>query len=271
MKLVTSREAVSFLSQAAPPVWVQRMLKWMIVDAEIDAFARKVAVQPYTSVGRFTIPLFKAANEFSGPELDKAIRAEFPAELAAKLVGKAYDDRVLDNAHTIEDSKYETQVDPGFILYATETDWLDGTLKVDWIDDDIVKRNELFTSQDFLDSEFENASYEVLFEGLVFERRRIEMLLPSFSLSPGGMESFESATHARPIGRPRKWDWEGAMASIISTAQHPDGLPIGEGAQSKIEGMMADWFIAETGNSPATSQLRQRARSIIQSISKGEK
>ena len=82
------------------------------------------------------------------------------------------------------------------------------------------------------------------------------------------IELIESTKKARR-GRPSKWDWEGALAHVVSIAQRPDGLPTGDGAQSKIETLIADWFVSETGNSPATSQIRQRARTIMQLVTKG--
>jgi hypothetical protein len=50
MKLVTSREAIAFLSQSAPRAWVQRLLRCMIIDREIDAYFSAGGIQPYTSV-----------------------------------------------------------------------------------------------------------------------------------------------------------------------------------------------------------------------------
>ena len=56
------------------------------------------------------------------------------------------------------------------------------------------------------------------------------------------------------------------MAYIASQAQKPDGLPTGNGAQAKIETMMADWFEREVGKSPAISQIRQRASTIMKML-----
>ena len=92
------------------------------------------------------------------------------------------------------------------------------------------------------------------------------MLLPSSSL--GETIGFLTAQpeRRRPVGRPPKWDWEGAMANVVSKAQHPDGLPTGPGAQARIEGLITDWFMAEVQDAPASSQVRQRAAKIMRMI-----
>lgn len=77
-------------------------------------------------------------------------------------------------------------------------------------------------------------------------------------LSGGGIEC--PAPHElRRVGRPAKWHWEGALAHVVAMAQTPVGLPTGHGAQAKIEAIIAEWFTAETGNSPSISQIRTRA------------
>ena len=50
------------------------------------------------------------------------------------------------------------------------------------------------------------------------------------------------------------------MAHLLSIAQTPDGLAMGQGAQAQIERLIADWFMTSTGNSPAESQMRHHAR-----------
>ena len=64
-------------------------------------------------------------------------------------------------------------------------------------------------------------------------------------------------------GRPPKWDWEGALIHIAAVANKPDGLSSGRGAQAKIAEMIRDWFIQTTGDSPADSEIRKRAKLVI--------
>lgn len=88
MKLISSREAVAFLSQAAPRPWVQRMLRWMAFDEGLDVYSRKGRVQAYGHVADFTSRLLDKVGELSGPGMDAAIREEYRHELATKLIGK---------------------------------------------------------------------------------------------------------------------------------------------------------------------------------------
>ncbi|MGG7519777.1 hypothetical protein ACQ3G6_18045 [Allorhizobium undicola] len=76
-----------------------------------------------------------------------------------------------------------------------------------------------------------------------------------------------------PGGRPPTWDWDGATIHLIAVANTPDGLRLegGRGDNAKIANMMRDWFILKTGNSPDFSDLKKRARKVIDAISKPQK
>lgn len=266
MKLISSREALVFLSQAAPKPWVQRLLRWMAFDEGLLVYSRKGKVQAYGSVVAWTSQLFEKSKQMSGPDMDAAIREEFDDEIAAKLVGKDPFSRVDDEPFVWDETEEPKILDIGFFLYATEIDWGAGTLKAEYLPGDGELRDIFFENSEFLDSEIESPEFEAEVEGLCFELSKIEMLLPSLELGQSIGFTASQTEQWRPVGRPQKWDWEGAMAATIAQAQHPDGLPTGPGAQAKIEASIADWFIAEAGNSPSTSQIRKRASTIMRMI-----
>ena len=124
-------------------------------------------------------------------------------------------------------------------------------------------------SEEHLRSDFEDGNFEVSLAGLRFSMDEIELLLPTeklqFSFSDQNIVTIPSRKN---LGRPRKWDWDRAMAHLVSIAQHPDGLPTGAGAQARIEEIISEWFIAQTGDSPSTSQIRQRAQIIMGLVEK---
>ncbi|WP_202620463.1 hypothetical protein [Methylocystis heyeri] len=73
-------------------------------------------------------------------------------------------------------------------------------------------------------------------------------------------------------GRPRKWDWEGALIHLIAEANKPDGLFTDQGIkQAQIEKIMRDWFILKKRDAPADSEIRNRASEIMKVISKPQK
>lgn len=198
--------------------------------------------------------------------MDAAIEEEFPPEIAKKLVGvhpfSRYDDEIIE-WDSSEDPKL---VDVGIFLYATEIDWDNGII----IANDIPHNGEFFEAffqnTELFGSELENCTFDATVKGLCFEFSRIEMLLPTFSLGQtSGFNAIPQERH-KAIGRPPKWDWEGVMAYVISEAQKPDGLPTGPGSQAKIEGMIADWFMAQTNETPSVSQIRQRAAKIVRTL-----
>ncbi len=270
MDLISAKDCLNFLSRAAPPVWVQRALQWMILDRELSLYAQKVEVDAFTGIINFTGELYAKAGEFSGPKMDAAIREEFSPELAEKLVGKDHHSDVHDDPHVVEGIDNIGVIDPGFVLFSDGIDWDSSSLELDWIDEDMLGLEWFFPNQNFVASEFDRANYRVNFSGLSFEARKIELLLPSMKLErvTGGTSELRVG---RSIGRPRKWDWDGALAHVVSQAQLPDGLPTGPGAQAKIEMLIAEWFMDETGNAPAISQIRGKASRVIQMIEKGSK
>lgn len=266
MKLVTSREAVAFLSQAAPRAWVQRLLRCMIIDGELDAYFSGGRIQPHTLAFHLTLPLRDEAGEFKGPNMDRVIRENFDPPLAEKLVGKDGRERVDDDLVDWESEDGHDAIDLGWIFFAEEIDWEAGTIKVGWVPTDRDTADWMFPSGEFFVSEFESADYEAEFTGMSFSYASIEMLLPSASLGSisSGMET--AVQHRSRVGRPPKWDWEGALSHVVTRAQTPDGLPTGPGAQARIEEIISEWFIGETGEAPASSQIRERAAKIMRSL-----
>jgi hypothetical protein len=242
------------------------MLRWMVFDQQLIAYSSAGRVQPYTTVMSVIQHLVQRAGEMKGPNMDAAIQAEFAPELAAKLVGKDLHDRVYDEPLEWNEADDLKEVDPGFIIFATEIDWHKGTLWAEWVPSDRERWEPLFPSDEFLGSEFDDAEFEVSFRGISFDYHRIEMLLPTVDVQASSAVKFDRSDRGRAIGRPPKWDWEGALAFVVSKAQHPDGLPVGPGAQARIEEMIAEWFMGQAGEVPAPSQIRQRAAKIFRNL-----
>jgi hypothetical protein len=109
--------------------------------------------------------------------------------------------------------------------------------------------------------DFSDVTLTVL--GLQFDRKA---LLSSFGEEPQPTETPAIAVGSNGGGRPRKYDWEGAMIHMAALANHPDGLPTGPGAQAKIARRIADWFESGGGDCPADSEIRRRASRIVQAL-----
>lgn len=266
MKLISSREAVNFLSQVAPRPWVQRLLRWMAFDEGLKVYSSKGVVQPYSTVMSMILHLRERAGDLSGEKMDDLIRQEFDKDIAARLVGRQLHDRFDDEPFKWSEDGEPFMLEIGFFLYASEIDWDAGLITVDYVPTDSETFDTFFSDSELLYSMLDNPDYDVRIEGLCFEFAAIEMLLPSLALGQSTGFTTTQLEKRKPIGRPPKWDWEGALAHVVSLAQHPDGLPTGPGAQARIEGIMLEWFLAEAGEAPSTSQVRTRAAKIIQML-----
>lgn len=199
---------------------------------------------------------------------DNLIRKRWNSDYAAKLLGKRLDDIIEDEPYEWSTDDEPHQVSIGVMLYANDIDWETGVLEGEY-DSAIISSNEaLFWERDELFvSSFPKADYITNLQGLSFERDKIELLRPSQGESALSHSLFKSIAVSR-IGRPQKWDWEGAMAMMAASAQHPDGLPTGHGSQAKIETMMANWFVTETGDAPSSSQIRQHVSILIRKMAR---
>lgn len=114
-------------------------------------------------------------------------------------------------------------------------------------------------------------------EKLLFESDTSEELFLAWEIEirPPPAENDDPAASApqppaieRYIGRPPKWDWEGAMAHVVAVANTPDGLETGPGAQAAIERLIADWFTraSKDAGAPSESEVRKRASCIMKAI-----
>lgn len=238
----------------------------MIVDGEIDAYFSDGRIQPYTHVFALTLGLRDEAGEFTGKRMDAAIRNHFEPSLAAKLVGKDGMNRVDDEPVVWQSEDGHDAIDLGWIFFADEIDWDEGKVRISWVPTDRDTADWMFPSGDFFESEFDRADYEAEFGGMSFSFSAIEMLLPSSNLELVSSGIDRDVGRTTRVGRPQKWDWEGAISHVVARAQTPDGLPTGHGAQARIEEMIADWFVSQKGDAPASSQVRERAAKIIRSL-----
>ena len=142
---------------------------------------------------------------------------------------------------------------------------------VDYIPERRERPDHLFwDADDLLSSEFDSPFFSAKFSGMSFVLEQIELLLPTHRLEISKSTSAPDQVERRPIGRPRRWDWEGAMA-FISPVARENGLLNGKaGSQAKIEELMDQWFIDQTGESPAMSQIRGRASRLIEMVEKSK-
>jgi hypothetical protein len=243
----------------------------MAFDEELHVYSRSGKVQAHTTVSEFTIHLHQSAGQFEGPEMDEAIRKEYDPEFAEKLAGKSTSDRVDDEPQTWQETDPLMRVDPGFFLYASDINFDAGTLATDYIDPTGTFGEAIFPSQELFGTDFDRPEFEAELRGLCFVKSQVELLLPTMQMAGTSALQPDLLDWRRSTGRPPRWDWEGALAHIVSLAQHPDGLPTGPGAQARVEEMIAEWFMEEAGDSPSESQIRQRASMVMRRIAKQKK
>jgi hypothetical protein len=270
MKLVSSAATLDFLGKSAPRPWLKRMVLWMIYTGEIKPFFTAGRIVAKAMLGAILLP--EKEIDLSGPmdARDAAIQKIFNADMSAKLVGRRIYDYIEDDPIEWDGTDEPQAVGAGFFFYATYIDWDCGNLSAELVDPNLGDLQDylFWDADDHLASGFPKPDFAVHLKGMCFDWDEIEMLQPGEQMH--GEKESRITLSKSSVGRPRKWDWDGALTHLLGIAQHPDGLPTGPGAQAQIEKLIAEWFIASTGSSPTTSQVRACAQRVMQGLNRSE-
>lgn len=269
---ISSAQALDMLQAHAPRAWCKRLLMWLVFDSQLSLIFMKGSVKEFRSSYGLIGEALYAAEVEGKPDDPKRL------EEYLKLVAQEWSEEIAENVraagvepfanactrhHTFEDEPTEAPI--AALVFADTVDWergiAAGSIYPDQEDKFLRHGSEL------LDPEYEHSLIEFELEGMAFELEQIELLAPNASgPAPNGMiisRSDDERSRRPRIGRPPKWDWEGAIAHVAAVANRPDGLPEGVGAQAKLEQIIMDWFVELTGDAPTPSEVRRRASKIM--------
>jgi len=255
MELIAAADTVDFLSKSAPAPWVKRMLLWMIFDGELAAFFREGRSVASTYV-------FAAFGDAGDQDRETFAREKYGDGIAEKLMRAGHHDLIDDLVFEWGQDDEPYHVAPGYFARASRIDWGIGSVVAEIDAFEKIDRDLFWDEEDLLNSVFDHARYTIELKGLSFEREKIEMLQPGVQIS----HQPAALVMRRPLGRPRKWDWDGATMHLLTIAQTPDGLPLGPGGQANIERELAEWFVKTTGDGPSPSQIRQHASKVMRTL-----
>jgi hypothetical protein len=153
--------------------------------------------------------------------LDEFIREQFIEDLAEKLVGKDGMDSFDEDTITWYEGDEPHHVGAGFFVFAEEIAWEAGTLRTTYIPSPKNREEHLFWDQEeHLPSELDDPDFDVSLSGMCFELTKVEMLLPNERIMAASPMVTARGDQAKSLGRPRKWDWDGAMAHIGTICSH---------------------------------------------------
>lgn len=246
------------------------MLHAMFLTGELQPFFASGRVRSEVMVAQILAKIDDYKLEPHSAERDACAREALGEELADLIQGKDWTENVIEYDEDIEPFEGYVAADLGFIHYGT-IDWEAGKMLCDFIPDKRERPDHLFYNvEDIIATEYDNNTVTAKFDDMHLERSKIELLLPSHRIPFGDGSEKPAPNETRRVGRPPKWDWEGALAHVVAQAQTPDGLPTGPGAQAKVEAMIAEWFVAEKGNAPSISQIRTRAALVTGTIAKSK-
>ena len=275
---VTASQALDALQHHGPRAWCKRLLLWRIFEGTTAAYFFSGTIIECRRPASFLVE----AQAQSGEMSLALVEEHFSAEVAEALRAVGCPEKVekimeVFSLGGIEVRREEWRDEPRIIeigpfVFADEVDFESGILRME----EFPSRNVndvLFGEEHDFWSEYDDGELDVELGGLSFELPAIEMLAPN---APPLVPISTKEVHApRPTrggpGRNRKWDWEGALARVVSIANTPDGLPEGHGAQAAIERMISEWFTATTSGQPPESEIRKRAAQVMRAICEGRK
>jgi hypothetical protein len=162
--------------------------------------------------------------------------------------------RVTEVFEEWEGEYWELQA-PDIFLYPEHIDWEEGMLRT----------SELPTEDmNWLVDDHSGSHVVYDLEAMCFLLSQVEMIAPFAPPPPHAAVQIGTVKSAG--GRPRKYDWEGALIHLIAIANAPDGLPDGPGSQAAIGRLMLQWFQENAGEEPAESEVKKYARRVVEAL-----
>nr|WP_314446804.1 hypothetical protein [uncultured Sphingomonas sp.] len=266
MILISSKDAVDMLATCAPRAWCKRLLNWEVFWGELRLYARdgtivhcRPAYDLLREAGWISAPndvvsdaQLSEIGDLSDDDDGEALKRALAAPRFDQVEWLTYQWGVADGALPI-----------GLIVSQDRLDWEEGNLSAS-IHYGLVPSEWLESAEEIFEPR-EASEIRVELTGLSFELSALEMLAPTAQVPNGRAE--QTRTGPKLGGRPKKWDWEGALAAVAAEAnRNPDGLPQGYGAQAQIEKMISEWFVSRIGEGPVESEVRLRAGRILREI-----
>lgn len=259
--MISSRAALDMLCTCAPRAWCKRLLNWEVFNGSLDLYATQgeiahfvTAKQILAEAGLNSVPSEKELAELVGKIDDNAL-------VSIRRAASAEHPFVEIEGYRHEWYEPCSVIPLPFgLVPASTVDWEKGTLSAELLRDMVPNEWLQYPEELFEVGEFE--TLKISLSGLSFDVAAVEMLVPSASLPNGDAVTVAAA---KRLGRPPKWDWDAAMAHVTAIAAQGQ-LPSGDGAQARLEELIAGYFSTQFGAEPATSDIRKRASRIIQAL-----
>ncbi|WP_448206469.1 hypothetical protein [Azospirillum sp. sgz302134] len=229
---IPSAAALDMLAAHAPRPWCKRLLEHLVYVGKLNAYSLRGKVIKCT----YWIARETTESQESGLAFERSDGEE-----------------VLD-----EWSTEFRMINPELMI---------NNMYIDWDSGELVTDDMNGSDYEWICDAYGDGYFRIVLNGLSFELSQIEMFAPYGS--PPAKEDLRHnpvVVPARPTGRPRKHDWEGALIHVLTVANTPDGLPAGHGAQAAIMRMMQEWFQANGGEEPTEGEVKNRARRIMETL-----
>lgn len=231
---VSSREALDHLERLAPRGWCRHLLTQLSASGKLSVYAES---QNATVSGIIDEDIYLDVRSLPDFQLFHKLNFSLSVKYQCEWLLQ------------IHDSISELETNICFEQYEF-LDWESGVVQTFPLDLKDINFGHLETGGDHM-------TFRAL--GLMFPSEEIDMLVPA---GAGSKDLSVSTRNTKPLGRPVKHDWEGAIIAVAASANGLDGLPSGAGAQAEIESLMLSWFASSRESEPSESEVRKRASRI---------
>jgi len=273
---ISSAQALDVLQQHAPRAWCKRLLQWQILNRALNLYFAGGRITSKRQAGYYLLDMHE---ELDGAKPSLAlVGAHFGSEIEEKLrsagcpelptINDCFELDAWVQLETEQWSRDPRAFPVGVLVFGDQVDWEEGVVSASNFSLDDAPEFLFEGAEEYLGTSHKYAEVEYRLEGMCFEYSAIEMMAPGAS-EVKSLRAVESSGSRRlDVGRPRKWNWEGALTALIKVANTPDGLPDGYGAQASVERSIADWFASTVGATPPESEIRKRAAEIMKAASR---
>lgn len=233
MKFIALHDTLRVMSEHTHYNWCKWAVRDALLDGQLTAYAKAGRVKSYARAASLRLG---ASNTGNGDRRRwDCVPAEIEKDYGIELADFAeldWDAKLLVCEWEWQEPDAPLNIGIGYHFWG-ETDWARSTHKLDEYQGDDGWR-EFFRYDQIVDDGLDlRLVYDVELRGLCLELDEIAAFAPNINFDQLAVDEAAAITKKKgAAGRPRKWDWTGAIVAVVAVAYTPDGLPRGQGAQA---------------------------------------
>ncbi|MBK3736097.1 hypothetical protein GAY29_23930 [Azospirillum brasilense] len=198
---ISVSSALDMMSRMAPRPWCKKLLAHMVHTGELDAFFSAGTVSLRTRA------IFEdEVNNYDDIQIDQRLEPVTGVDILENDSTNVQPQGTLVGCFSkvVDQWKDEYRKTPSWVLTCgANVDWEKGTVSSEFMEDEWGERYGYGNHDD--------GEIQISLSGMVFDFEKVEMYVPN-SGAPNNIELIaKKQVVPLPVGRPRKYEWEGRV------------------------------------------------------------